>query len=524
MNLLYIPMLFSGTLCSLLAAITWLLRRGESVNRTFAFFALALALDSFTYLLWFQYGSMEDIQLWMRIIMVIGTLSPIALILFFFAFTGYDQHPEEKVFWIKVKYFRIFALGIFALALVLSATTQLFITYPATPKDIWDNGMGLYGNIVMPGFAFIFLYMLAMAFKSYKRDNNKPRRQFILLLALGVVAWVMTGYFGIIFISTTGLKSAMFNYIGTSFMTIIHFLAIIKYQSDKERTLNRSLLEKVTRLEEEMTERERVEQLAREQQEKLIQSDKMASVGILVSGVAHEINNPNNYMMLNSGNLSDIWKDLKPMLDNRLEEKGDFMLSGIPYSEMGDDITEMIQALKEGPERIKKIVMTLKDFARKDPGNVDQTVEINAVIEASITILANLIKKSSDRFEVKMGAALPTIKGNFQQLEQVVINLLSNACQALADRSKAITITTSYNPDSRDVMIIVADEGKGIAQEDMKHIIDPFFTTKRDTGGTGLGLSISYKIIQDHNGELTFESEPGKGTTATIVLPVVGRQ
>ena len=113
---------------------------------------------------------------------------------------------------------------------------------------------------------------------------------------------------------------------------------------------------------------------------------------------------------------------------------------------------------------------------------------------------------------------MPKINGNIQQIEQVVINLISNACQALEGRDRAVNVSATSNEKS--VQIVVQDEGKGISSEDLKYIMDPFFTTKRDTGGTGLGLSISYNIIKEHDGELLVISEPGKGTTATIKLPI----
>ena len=109
---------------------------------------------------------------------------------------------------------------------------------------------------------------------------------------------------------------------------------------------------------------------------------------------------------------------------------------------------------------------------------------------------------------------------DFQQLEQVIINLITNSCHALPNKEKGIIISTSYDMDSKNIIINIQDEGIGIPSESLKHILDPFFTTKRDYGGTGLGLSVSYNIIKDHGGELSFTSELGKGTTATIRLPV----
>ncbi len=520
MNIYYVPMLISGILCILLAIITWLLRRGENINRVFSLFALALALDSFSYLVWFHFGSIENITTWIRVIFPIGILVPITLILFFFAFTGYDKRLDEKVLGIKVGHFRIFILLVFFVAMVLSIFTQWMIKIPETPKDIWDLAMGPYGMMIMFVFAIAFFYMLVMAYKSYRRSDNKPRRRFIILVALGTLMWVLIGYSGIIMISATSLLSQAYNYIGIVVMVIIYFVALINYQSDKVHALNLTLEGKVEQLKKEITERKHAEEVARQQQEKLIQADKMASVGILVSGVAHEINNPNNFMLLNSNNIAEVWQELQPFLEKYIEDNDEFMLSGMPYTEVRDEVALMIQGISDGSERIRKIVQTLKDFARKDAGNLDQIVDINKVIGDSETILSNLIKKSTDRFTRKCQDNLPKIKGNFQQLEQVLINLISNSCQALDSRDKEVTVSTEFNADSNSVVVTVRDDGTGIAPENMKHVMDPFFTTKRDTGGTGLGLSISYKIVNDHKGELTFESEPGKGTTATIVLPV----
>ena len=300
-----------------------------------------------------------------------------------------------------------------------------------------------------------------------------------------------------------------------NFNEMVHDLEVSHHkQEEYSRTLEKNL----EQLNKEIAERENAEKLANEQQKKLFQAEKMASVGILVSGVAHEINNPNNFILLNSDNLSDVWKDLIPFLDKYAEDHGDFMIAGLMYSKIRDEISMIINGIKEGSERIKKIVQTLKDFAREDPGNLDQVVDIPAVIDDSVTILSSLIKKSTDRFSTKYSENLPKIKGNFQQIEQVVINLISNACHALEHRNKEINISTIF--DHNSVLIVVQDEGKGISPENLKYIMDPFFTTKRDSGGTGLGLSISYNIIKEHGGELIIKSEVGKGTTATIKLPV----
>ncbi|MFC1898561.1 ATP-binding protein [Candidatus Cloacimonadota bacterium] len=300
----------------------------------------------------------------------------------------------------------------------------------------------------------------------------------------------------------------------TKFNEMLHELELSR---NKQVEYSKQLEQNLEQLNREIEDRERAEELARQHQKKLFHSEKMASVGTLVSGVAHEINNPNNFILLNSDNLADVWKDLIPLLDKYAEDNGDFMVAGLNYSEIRDEISLIINGVKEGSLRIKKIVQTLKDFARKDPGNLDQEVDLAEVIDDSTTILTGLIKKNTDQFSINILENLPKIKGNIQQIEQVVINLLSNACESLENRNKAIYISTAI--DDNSVSIIVRDEGKGISSEDLKYIMDPFFTTKRDSGGTGLGLSISYNIIKEHGGELSILSEPGKGTTATIKLP-----
>lgn len=268
-----------------------------------------------------------------------------------------------------------------------------------------------------------------------------------------------------------------------------------------------------------VTERRKAEELARQQEQKLIQADKMATLGVLVSGVAHEINNPNNFIILNSDNLTDIWKDLRPILQKYREQHGDFMLAGLHYDEIQEEVQPLISGISEGAKRIKNIVQNLKDFARQEPGDKNQMVPVSAVVDAAILILGSLIKKSTDRFSFISGEGIPPVKGAFQKIEQVVINLISNACQILTSRNQAVSVATSYARERGRVIITVSDEGPGIHPENMKHIMTPFFTTKRDSGGTGLGLAISYNIIKDHGGDLSFESTLGKGTIATVSLP-----
>jgi polar amino acid transport system substrate-binding protein len=252
----------------------------------------------------------------------------------------------------------------------------------------------------------------------------------------------------------------------------------------------------------------------------MTQASKMVALGTLVSGMAHEINNPNNFIMLNAPLLLEAWESGRPILEEYYEKHGDFLLGGMKYSEMRENVPILFSGILDGSKRIKQIVEDLRDFARRDTSDMTQWVDVNAVLKSAVTLLSNAIMKSTNHFSTVYGKNLPLLKGNFQRFEQVIINLIQNACQALPDPQRGISVYTSYDEEKNRIMVKIQDEGMGIPPEALPHIMEPFFTTKRDSGGLGLGLSISSRIVKEHGGALTFISEPRKGTTAEIVLPV----
>jgi PAS domain S-box-containing protein len=273
-----------------------------------------------------------------------------------------------------------------------------------------------------------------------------------------------------------------------------------------------------------ITQLKRAEQAAAIRTQQLIQADKMASLGILVAGIAHEVNNPNNFIRLNVQLFSKIWKDVVPILDGHLRSEGDFSLAGMSYNASKDKLAQSLDGILIGSERIQNITRSLTEYARTDSGALNEEVDINKTVDLAIIITGNLIKKSTDHFKVAYCSDLPLIRGNTQQLEQVVINLITNACQSLTGTSDGIEVTTQCSRDKDEVMIVVKDEGTGIKEGSLKHIMDPFFTTKRNMGGTGLGLSVSYNIVKSHGGSLVLTSGPDRGTTAKVTLPVLREQ
>jgi polar amino acid transport system substrate-binding protein len=285
------------------------------------------------------------------------------------------------------------------------------------------------------------------------------------------------------------------------------------------RTLQKEVASRTAALEREVAERRRAMEELEVRQRQLIQADKMTSLGILVSGVAHELNNPNGVIMLNIPLLQKAWRDAEPILEERYLREGDFTLGWLKYSRMRREIPLLLGETLESSHRIRRIVDDLKDFARSDDSGHSVRLELNAVVAAAVRLVEPTIRKATVAFSAVYGDNLPMVRGNPQRIEQVVVNLILNACQALTAFEEAVRIETAWDPLQGRVTLVVADEGAGIAAEHLEHLTDPFFTTKREAGGTGLGLSVSAGIVKEHDGTLHFASTPGKGTAVTLSLP-----
>ena len=298
---------------------------------------------------------------------------------------------------------------------------------------------------------------------------------------------------------------------------ILHALVSAASQTDPLGRITSSIavLEDVTAL-------KRIENEARLARERMFQAAKMISLGTVVSGVAHEINNPISFVMLNAPALKKIWSDLVPVLADYRDRHGAFEAGGLSDDELIADVPELLDLIHQGAQRIKTIVEDLKSYSRQTPTRLNEQIDINQVVENSIRFTHDLISKATDRFSVNLEQRVPTFTGNRQRIEQVLINLLVNACEALTDRSRAITVETAFDASTCQVMCSVRDEGEGVSEENLMQLTDPFFTTKRDTGGTGLGLSVSAGIIDMHGGNIDIAPNPDKGITVTLGFPVAG--
>ncbi len=233
----------------------------------------------------------------------------------------------------------------------------------------------------------------------------------------------------------------------------------------------------------------------KETQSQLVQTEKMASLGILTAGIAHEINNPLNFIMCSHTGLTEFFENSSYKTDNHIK----FLLD----------------SLKEGVERTSSIINGLNEFSR----NTETTKEecnIHKIIDNCLTILQHTLKHRVI-IEKQFYPDNIIISGNSGKLHQVFLNILTNAEQAIENKGN-ITIKTSIT--NKNITITIADTGKGIDKAHLKKITDPFFTTKEPGKGTGLGLSITYNIIKEHNGNITFNSEPKMGTEVKITLPI----
>jgi len=290
------------------------------------------------------------------------------------------------------------------------------------------------------------------------------------------------------------------------------------------RTLQREVAMRTAELTGEVAERRHAEEELRNRQQQLVQADKMAALGVLVSGVAHEINNPNGLILLNMPVMMDAFRDAEPILEDHFNSHGDFDFAGLRYSRMREALPRLMNQMLEGSRRVKVIVEDLKDFARQQDPGLAMDVDLNETVRTALRLMTSLIEKSTENFTVTYGDNIPIIRGSAQRLEQVIVNLVMNACQALPTPDRGISLATFVDSEKNVVVLEVCDEGTGISPQHLPRLTDPFFTTKRDSGGTGLGLSVSAGIVKEHGGTLSFHSVPGGGTTVRLALPIPGKE
>jgi two-component system NtrC family sensor kinase len=259
----------------------------------------------------------------------------------------------------------------------------------------------------------------------------------------------------------------------------------------------------------------------------LVQSEKLASIGQLAAGVAHEINNPIGYIFSNFGTLERYLAQLFEMLaayehaepgvgPPEVAARLHALREQVELEFLKEDIPTLMRESKQGIERVRQIVQDLKDFSRVDSTQEWQWANLHQGIDSTLNVVASEIKYRAD--VVKEYGAIPDIECLPSQINQVVMNLVVNAAHAMGEERGRITIRTGTRGD--EVWLEVADTGSGIAPDTLNRIFEPFFTTKPVGKGTGLGLSLSYGIVQRHEGRIEVDSAVGRGSTFRVTLPI----
>ena len=266
----------------------------------------------------------------------------------------------------------------------------------------------------------------------------------------------------------------------------------------------------------------------RAEERKNAQRDRLAAIGELSIGIAHEINNPNAYIRLNASNLKSIFDLLSPTYKEVVAVNPDRKAGNLPIRELVSRVPHCIEAIEKGAGRIVRVVETLKSFGRREEAP-HTVVDLHEVADQALEMALYLSKEVAD-LAVEVAPDLPKVGGSSLDLELVIINLISNAWDSVRKKREvsgegfrgSIRLGLSTREDRQVVVISVSDNGIGIEPDNRAKVFSPFFTTKPQGQGTGLGLALTHRIVQRHGGNISFESQPRKGAAFTVELPALG--
>ena len=255
-------------------------------------------------------------------------------------------------------------------------------------------------------------------------------------------------------------------------------------------------------------------------EQQMIKNERMASLGILVSSIAHEINNPNNFVTFNIPILKEYLEELIEISDQYAEKRPDLELFHMSYPEFRKDILKLADNIEHGASRISTFVANLREFSQDNGNRRMVWLELHTVVEKVLSICRSQIKKRVRHFVMDIPDDLPPIYADEYSLEQILLNLIVNAVQAGDKPDSCVTLSARTGDSWHDSIIItLKDNGCGIDEKTMERLFDPFFTTKSASEGTGLGLYVSHNLVQSLGGRIEVQSRPKKGSTFSVFLP-----
>ncbi len=251
-------------------------------------------------------------------------------------------------------------------------------------------------------------------------------------------------------------------------------------------------------------------------------SERLATLGTLIASVAHEVNNPNHAIMLNAPVLRDAWRDALPILDAHAAKHPEFSLGSVPFQEMREDVVRMTGEIERSAVRIRDIVAAMRGYARPQIDAEQTMVDFGAAVNDAIRNRRELIEAACRSFTVAVPDHAVLVLGSKLQLQQLVTQLVCNACAALTDAMQAIRVSLHVERASGMAVLRIQDGGRGIPRERLPDILRPFTASRGHEVGLGLGLPMAAWIVQQHRGKLAIESSVLAGTDVTVTIPLAG--
>jgi len=503
MNISSAPALISGVLNLVLSLVSWLYRTRDRLNVSFTIYTFIIAVLSLGCFFLFESFPGEPSRFWAHFTLAFTPLLMLSASYFILVLTGYIDRLREKLLSIPIIVFLGVVIGFSAIlsgAVHFGSYREVFILF-ADPQsaDIGAIPIGPIMVFTIVFGSFILIMITAMVVKALRTSPPGPTRNYLRMTVRGLFVIYFSGSL-LKLLPLFGIPGFRYLFIATSLASVIFFMAVVRYQFEQIRELNLNLEKKVA---------DRTRSL-QEAQAQLVQSEKLASLNRLVSGMAHELNNPigavqstNATFLLGMDKLRHILSETE--LNPGAQKAAARIFTALEASS---------EANRQGAERVADLVARMKGYVQLDEAEL-QSVDINEGLDDTLTMVKHefgtnvaIIREYSD---------LPPVTCFSSRLNQVFMNLLLNAAQALGEQGE-IRISTSSDGDT--VRIGFRDNGDGIKPENLDKVFEPGFTTRGVGVGAGLGLTVAYQVIQDHQGEIRIKSDWEKGTEVTLKLPV----